>query len=141
MTCMEAVPDQDEAVRRVRAALAYADMDAATAMRRLSISRSTLSRMTGRAGGERRRVDWADLWAVADACGLPREWFSVDLALLAYCVPEGAPVFVRSRAGVLVEAPPGELGRIARGLPPTGAAPHRAESGRGRGGRWSSDVG
>ena len=91
---MRSPPDPDEAARRVRAALAYAGMNRREAMRALSVSGSTLARMTGRKGGETRRVDWADLWAVADACELPREWFSVDFSRLHEIVPLGPPTFV-----------------------------------------------
>jgi hypothetical protein len=137
---MGALPDQDEAVRRVRAALAYAGMDGITAMRVLSISRSTLQRLVGRKGSESRRVDWAELWLVADACGLPREWFSADLSRLAEIVPADAPLF-RSTAAGASEGPPGELGRIAQGSPPIAPAQPRSSSPPGTGARRRSETG
>lgn len=85
--------DTHETARRVRAAMAYANMSRDVAAEILGVSIATLNRITT-TRGEPRRVDLRDLWRLADACALPREWFSADFDLLHRAVVDG-PTFMR----------------------------------------------
>lgn len=84
--------------------MAYADIKRADLADQLGYSEATLDRMTGRRAGAPRDVDWRVLWKIADACGVPREWFTADFDRLYEVVPEGMPVFVRrARRGAAAE--------------------------------------
>lgn len=89
--------DAYETGRRVRAAMAYANVSREQAADVLDVSIATLNRITT-TRGEPRRVDLRDLWRLADACHLPPEWFSADLSRLPEIVPPGMPTVVRSPA-------------------------------------------
>jgi transcriptional regulator with XRE-family HTH domain len=122
------VLEQPEVARRIRAALAYGDIGRVQAAELLGASQSTLARYIS--GRTHYKPDLQLLWGLADACGLPREWFVADLSRLVEIVPAGLPVFSRPRAADLSEGPPGELGRIARGEQTT--APSHPQSGSAR---------
>lgn len=86
-------PDRIEAGRRARAALAYSKVRVRQVAADLNVSEMTVHRMLA---GSRKETSWDDLWAIADLCGLPREWFSADLDRLIEIVPEGAPRFAQA---------------------------------------------
>lgn len=79
--------------------MAYAGLRRSELARATGISASNLDRMT--AG--RRAASWAELWAIADACGVPREWFTVEIARFFEIVPEGMPRFSNSATRRLAE--------------------------------------
>lgn len=62
-------------------------------MRALNVSRATLARMLHMKGDDRKTIDWSDMWTLADALGIPRSWFTADLARLGEIVPDGLPAF------------------------------------------------
>lgn len=72
--------------------MAYAGLKRDMLASRAHITTSTLDRITGK---PTRGANSDDLWRIADACGLPREWFTADLERLWEIVPPGRPVFVR----------------------------------------------
>jgi hypothetical protein len=85
--------------------MAYAGVRRAELASRIGYSEATLDRMTGRRAGTPRDVDWRVLWKIADACAIPREWFTADIDRLWEIVPEGMPVFVnRARREAAAEA-------------------------------------
>lgn len=85
--------------------MAYANIRRAELAAQLDYSEATLDRMTGRRAGSPRDVDWRVLWRIADACGVPREWFTADIDRLWEIVPEGMPMFVnRARREAAAEA-------------------------------------
>lgn len=75
--------------------MAYADIKRSELAALLDYSESTIDRMTGRRNTAARETDWRDLWKIADACDVPREWFTADIERLHEIVPEGMPTFVR----------------------------------------------
>lgn len=81
-----------EGGRRAKAALAYAGRTAKDVASTLNMSEPTFRRVLA---GTRRETDWADFWAIADACTLPRSLFSVDLTRLDEIVGPGQPMFAR----------------------------------------------
>ena len=86
-------PNAEEVARRLRAALAYAEMPQAEAAKVIGKGLSTLARTLDAKGGELRAATWDEVWKIADACGLPRAWFSADLARLQEIVPDDLPHF------------------------------------------------
>jgi hypothetical protein len=91
---MDAIaPDPEEAARRLRAAIAYAGMSQPDAARVIGKGLSTLARTLDAKGGELRAATWDEVWKIADACGLPRAWFTADLTRLQEIVPDGQPRF------------------------------------------------
>lgn len=92
----------------MRAAIAYAGKGQQPAMDALNYSRATLARLLDTKGGDRKTIEWSDLWKLADVCGLPREWFTADFERLYEIVPDGMPTFTRSAAAP-PPAPPGPL--------------------------------
>lgn len=135
-----ASPDQAETAARLRAAMAYGGLSRDQAADVLNVSKPTLDRMTGRKGAESRQVPWNDLWRIAEAAGLPPEFFSADFDRLDEIVPEGMPVVVRrSRTEALqdTEAALRELGRRRRERheeQPDTAPDRRDPPGRSQGG-------
>lgn len=87
-------PDPIEAGRRARAALGYSGIQRKAAAAAVNVSQATLGRILD---GSRTETTWEDLWRLADACGLPREWFSADFDRLAEIVSDG-PTFVHDAA-------------------------------------------
>lgn len=86
--------DPHEVARRVRAAMSYGDLSRDAAAAAMHVSPSTLDRIAGKRTSRPRGADWAELWRLADASGLPREWFSADLERLPEIVTDG-PTFTR----------------------------------------------
>jgi transcriptional regulator with XRE-family HTH domain len=70
---MEAV-DVKEQGRRVRAARAYAGLSNEDLAERTGIGRSTLVKTES---GKRQARKW-ELWAIAEICGVPREFFESE---------------------------------------------------------------
>jgi hypothetical protein len=69
------VPDQDEIRRRIRAAMALADISSWDDLAaRTPLSRSTLKDL----GTIRGRADERHLRVIAAACDLPYAWFTID---------------------------------------------------------------
>lgn len=90
---MSTAPDPKEAARRLRAAMAYVGLSDAEAAEAIGVSVATLARMKVRKGSEIRSATWDELWRAADAFGLPRAWFTFDMARLAEIVPDDMPGF------------------------------------------------
>lgn len=67
-----------ETARRVRAARAYAGMSVNELANRIGLGLQTIKRIECGKRSARR----FELWAIAEACGLPREFFEIDLELL-----------------------------------------------------------
>jgi hypothetical protein len=86
-------PDPKEAARRLRAAIAYAGMPQSEAAQVIGKGLSTLARTLDAKGGELRPATWDEVWKIADACGLPRAWFTADLTRLQEIVPDDMPHF------------------------------------------------
>lgn len=89
--------DPEEVARRVSAARAYARLGRQELADALHISASTLDHIEGKRRSFR-GAEWSELWAIADACGLPREWFSADFSRLAEIVSDGPTFPARSAA-------------------------------------------
>src|SRR3954453_8543251 len=68
-----------EVARRVRAARAYAGLSIQELAARVGIGLQTLKRIEN----GRRKPSGPELLAIAEACGLPREFFDLDLDLLS----------------------------------------------------------
>ena len=67
-------PQQPEIGRRIRAAMAYSGISREAAADAMSVSTSHLDRFTARkASGY--APTWTQVWKLADACELPREFF------------------------------------------------------------------
>lgn len=85
----------------------YSGLDRKQLATRAHISLSTLDRITGK---PQRGADLDDLERIAQACGLPFEWFTADLSRLHEIVPSGMPAIVRSRGAVAAAAREMEAG-------------------------------
>lgn len=72
--CMPDLPGMEEVGRRVRAARGYADLSQAELGKLVGISED---RLTGLEHGSKEAKPW-ELWGIAEVCGLPRSWFTVD---------------------------------------------------------------
>jgi hypothetical protein len=151
------VLEQDEIRRRIRAAMALADIrsweELAT---RTPLSRSTLKDL----GTVRGRADETHLRVIAAACGLPYAWFTVaDLGHAVLREDEDPSMAERLEAlertvaalvrregagpapageGGSAPAPPGALGRRLRERGPIPADPGRPDSSPGEGSRPNS---
>lgn len=68
-----------EVARRVRAAMAYLDVDRLELARILNISPATLDRISGKRSGLPRGATEREQALIAEACGLPPDWFRCDL--------------------------------------------------------------
>ena len=90
---MDTEPDPEEAARRLRAAIAYVGVTQEDAAKALGVSVATLARMLARKGIETRALTWAELWRAADNLGLPRAWFTADIARIHEVVPDEMPHF------------------------------------------------
>jgi len=91
---VDSEPDPEEAARRLRAAIAYVGIGYEEAAKTLGVSIPTLARMLGRKGRDRMRpATWGELWRFADALGLPKAWFTADIAQLHNIVPDDLPSF------------------------------------------------
>jgi transcriptional regulator with XRE-family HTH domain len=98
-----------ETARRVRAARAYAGLSVNELAGRIGLGLQTIKRIESGKRTARR----FEIWAIAEACNLPREFFEVDLDLLS------------RRAAVLQEAlarVDERLDRIERRLGQPGSA-------------------
>lgn len=132
-------PQQPEVGRRLRAAMAYGSLPIAAAAFAMDVSESHLSRFTDRkAQPGDYAPTWQQLWAVADACGLPRDWFSADLDRLGDIVPEGMPRFgsmpsERQKAREAFQRALGERARPSTALPEAAPETKRAPRRRRRG--------
>ena len=69
-----------EVARRVRAARAYAGLSVADVATAVGLGAQTIKRIE--AG--RRTPRSFEIWAIADVCGLPREWFNADFKALSH---------------------------------------------------------
>jgi transcriptional regulator with XRE-family HTH domain len=67
-----------ETARRVRAARAYAGLSVTELANRIGLGLQTIKRIESGKRAARR----FEVWAIAEACGLPREFFEADLDLL-----------------------------------------------------------
>lgn len=67
-----------ETSRRVRAARAYAGLSVNDLANRIGLGLQTIKRIESGKRTARR----FEIWAIAEACGLPREFFEMDLELL-----------------------------------------------------------
>lgn len=136
MSADQDIYGNDETARRVRAAISYGDLSRAEAAEALGVSTRTLDRIMGKGGRAARGADLPGLWRLADACGMPREWFSVNMGRLGLAVDEGGPTFTRpsddprQELEELLEDRAAERGprTAGRGSPPARAA--RARGGR-----------
>jgi hypothetical protein len=144
------VPEQEEIRRRIRAAMALADIrswdDLAA---RTPMSRSTLKDI----GTVRGRADETHLRVIAAACGLPYSWFTIADVAAAIAREDEEPsvnerlealegtvaALIRreaarqappasSGADGALPAPPGELGHRLEGPPPSAQDPQRSDS-------------
>jgi hypothetical protein len=79
-----------EGARRAKGALAYAGLTHRDVIAATNLSPATVGRILA---GTRKETTWDDLWAIADLCSIPREWFSADLWRLHEIVPPGKPTF------------------------------------------------
>jgi transcriptional regulator with XRE-family HTH domain len=79
-----------EGARRARAAVAYAGLKANELAAAIHASPATTGRILS---GTRKETTHDELWKIADACTLPREWFSADFSRLSEVVPAGQPTF------------------------------------------------
>lgn len=70
--------------------MAYAGMSKKDVESALHTSDSTVGRILD---GSRPNTTWDELWAIADACAIPRDWFSADLTRLSEIVTAGEPRF------------------------------------------------
>ncbi|MEA2494926.1 MAG: Helix-turn-helix domain [Thermoleophilaceae bacterium] len=71
-------PPVSETTRRVRAARAYAGLSVQDLADQIGLGLQTIKRIES----GKRTARKFELWAIAEACGLPREFFDVDLDLL-----------------------------------------------------------
>jgi transcriptional regulator with XRE-family HTH domain len=72
-------PPASETARRVRAARAYAGLSVNELAEQIGLGLQTVKRIEN---GKRGALTH-ELWAIAQACGLPREFFDLDLDLLS----------------------------------------------------------
>jgi transcriptional regulator with XRE-family HTH domain len=79
-----------EGGRRARAAIAYAGTTVADVAGYLHVSEATAGRILA---GNRKETSWDQLWAIADYCKLPRDWYSADFTRLGEITQDGAPRF------------------------------------------------
>lgn len=70
-----AVLSAEEIARRIRAARAYAGLSTAALAERIGLGTQTIKRIEA----ERRIARRFELWAIAEACGMPRAFFEHDL--------------------------------------------------------------
>src|SRR3954453_22620459 len=68
-----------EIARRVRAARAYAGLSVNELANRIGLGLQTIKRIESGKRAARR----FEIWAIAEACNLPREFFEIDLDLLS----------------------------------------------------------
>jgi len=76
--------------RRVRAALAYANKSIADIAAAVGMSEATLRRLIN---GTLTQTSHDEIWRIADATGLPRDWFVADFERISEIVPQGRPRF------------------------------------------------
>jgi transcriptional regulator with XRE-family HTH domain len=76
----EGVLPAAEVARRVRAARAYAGLSVSDVATAIGLGAQTIKRIE--AG--RRTPRSFEIWAIADVCGLPREWFMADFKALSH---------------------------------------------------------
>src|SRR3954452_13743388 len=67
-----------EIARRVRAARAYAGLSVNELANQIGLGLQTIKRIESGKRTARR----FEIWAIAEACGLPRDFFEIDLELL-----------------------------------------------------------
>lgn len=91
--------DTTETQARVRGAHAYAKLSRAALAEAIAVSPSSLDKFEGTKPA-REAPDWDVLARIAQACGLPFEFFTADFSRLWEIVPEGMPVLSRPRDGV-----------------------------------------
>jgi hypothetical protein len=86
--------------------MAYGDLSREQAAAAMEVSTGNLSRIYDKKGKETKTATVDQLWALADACGLPREFFAADFARLGEIAYPGAPVPATPRplADVAAEA-------------------------------------
>jgi transcriptional regulator with XRE-family HTH domain len=84
VTAAEAPPTgtQTEIARRVRAARAYAGLSVAELANRVGLGLQTIKRIES---GKRNARPF-EVWAIAEACELPREFFDLDFQELCSAV-------------------------------------------------------
>lgn len=131
---MSSPADWGETARRLRAAIAYAgsskEFGRAGAARAMGVTEGKVDRMIGTKPGNRLLPTWDERWALADAVGLPREWFSADLGRLAEIVPDDAPRFA-TPVGAGAPSIPGETGRRIQAQSPKRPGRRRPDSDQG----------
>lgn len=119
--------------------MAYAEggpLPIAAAAYAVGVSESHFSRFIDKkAGPDDPALTWEQLWALADACGISRDWFSADLDRLEEIVPEGMPRFgstptERQKNRAAFQQALGEKGRPSTELPE--AAPETRRTPRRR---------
>lgn len=71
-------PDYAFLAPRIRAAMAYAGMTRTQAAEAMGTSPGSLDRMTGKKPGEQKPPTWTQVGQLAEAAGLPFEWFLAD---------------------------------------------------------------
>lgn len=105
-------PPQPEMSRRVRAARAYAGLSANELAERIGLGLQTIKRIEAGKRNPRRY----EIWAIAEACALPRAFFELDFELLC----ERAETLA-----ALMERLDGRLRRIEAQTAANGAVPTR----------------
>jgi transcriptional regulator with XRE-family HTH domain len=73
------ISSSTEIARRVRAARAYAGLSVNELAERIGLGLQTIKRIESGKRAARR----FEIWAIAEACNLPREFFEIDLDLLS----------------------------------------------------------
>jgi hypothetical protein len=95
-------PDYEDTKRRIRAAIAWAgssrEFGRHGAAEAMGVRTDKVDRMVGTKPDNPLMPTWDERWALADAVGLPREWFSADLARLHEILLPGAPAFAQEIA-------------------------------------------
>lgn len=89
-------PDPYDVARRVRAARAYSKLSREALAEALGYSPSTIDLIEGKRAIPR-GASWTELGKVAEATGLPFEFFTADFARLPEIVPEGELTVVTRR--------------------------------------------
>jgi transcriptional regulator with XRE-family HTH domain len=83
-----------ELARRVRAARAYAGLSVRDLADTIGIGLQTIKRIEAGTRAPRKM----EIWAIAEACELPREWFELEWTELAMRAAEGAELLARVEA-------------------------------------------
>lgn len=79
-----------EGGRRARAAMAYAGHEKRAFVKLVPFSESTINRIFA---GTRRTTSYDDLAKIADACAVPRDWFTADPLRFSEITLPGLPKY------------------------------------------------